>query len=151
MSTTYSTTHSTSTSSEFTGTGTAVTTPRRVVWRAGAISGLTAAAATTAMVVVARAADIAVDVDGERIPLFGFAQLTLVGAILGVVLAKFVSKFAARPRRTFVAVTSVLTALSVVPDLLIEASTGSKLVLIATHLVAAAIVVPALAGRLDRA
>jgi hypothetical protein len=35
----------------------------------------------------ARAAGVDVAVDHERIPLLGFAQLTLVGAVLGVLLA----------------------------------------------------------------
>ncbi len=57
---------------------------------------------------------------------------------------------AARPRRTFVVTTVALTAISLIPDALVEASTGSKTVLMLTHLVAAAIIVPAYARRLER-
>ena len=86
--------------------------------------------------------------DGEQIPLAGFAQMTLLGAAIGVVLAKALSRWSAMPRRTFVAATVALTALSTVPDLAAPATAASKIVLIATHLVAATIVIPAMAGRL---
>jgi hypothetical protein len=41
-----------------------------------------------------------------------------------------------------------LTALSLVPDVLADADTSTKAVLMVTHLVAAAIVIPAVARRL---
>jgi hypothetical protein len=44
--------------------------------------------------------------------------------------------------------TVVLSALSVVPDLAAEATTATKLTLIGAHLVAAAVIVPAVAARL---
>jgi len=44
--------------------------------------------------------------------------------------------------------TVVLTALSVVPDLTADATTATKLTLISAHLVAAAVIIPALAARL---
>ena len=53
-----------------------------------------------------------------------------------------------RPRRTFVSTTLVLTALSFVPDVLADAQASTKLTLMLTHVVAAAIVIPALASRL---
>jgi hypothetical protein len=43
-----------------------------------------------------------------------------------------------------------LTALSLVPDLIVGATAGSKTVLMLTHLVAAAIAIPVLARRLRR-
>jgi hypothetical protein len=121
---------------------------RRSLWKPALASGLVAAAATTVTVVVARAADVAVAVQGERIPLLGFAQLTLVGTLIGFVLAKVMAKRADHPYRTFVRTTVVLTALSIVPDAIVDASAGSKLVLAFTHLLAAAIVIPAIASRL---
>ncbi len=121
------------------------TTP---LWRTGARAGLVAAAATTAVAAVATGVDVPLEIDGEQIPLLAFAQLTLLCTALGVVLAKALTRWAARPRRTFVAATVALTALSVVPDLAATATTATKVVLIATHLVAAAIVIPAVARRL---
>lgn len=41
-----------------------------------------------------------------------------------------------------------LTALSIVPEVVVDATAGTKLVLALTHLVAAVIVIPALANRL---
>ena len=122
---------------------------RRPVWRAGVVAGLIAAAATCLVVAVARAGDVGVAVQGERIPLLGFAQATFVGAFLGIGLAKLTARRASRPRRLFVRMTVALTALSVVPDVLVDASVGTKLVLALTHLVAAAIIVPAIASRVS--
>jgi hypothetical protein len=122
---------------------------RRALWAAGLVSGAVASFATTVMAAVASAADVALTIDGEEIPLLGFAQMTMLGALIGTVLAWAFSKWASRPRRTFVVTTVVLTALSLVPDLLVNASTATKLVLMATHVVAAAIVVPQVAKRLS--
>lgn len=120
----------------------------RPLWHTGAVSGIVAAVATTVMAAAALAADVPLEVAGEQIPLLGFAQMTLLGAAIGVGLAKGLRRWAARPQRSFVVATVVLTVLSIVPDLTIDATTASKLVLIATHVVAAAIVVPAVARRL---
>jgi hypothetical protein len=74
--------------------------------------------------------------------------LTLLCTAIGVVLAKALARWAATPRRTFTAATVALTVLSIVPDLIAPATAATKLVLMATHVVAAAIVIPAVAGRL---
>ncbi len=58
------------------------------------------------------------------------------------------SRTARRPRRTFVRTTVVLTALSLVPDVIADAAPATKALLMLTHLVAAAIVIPAVARRL---
>jgi uncharacterized protein DUF6069 len=125
------------------------TTPRPRLWRAGAAAAAAAAVATTAVVVAARAADIPVAVSGEEIPLAGFAQLTVFATIIGVVLGKVLSRRAARPRRTFTIATIALTAASLVPDLLVDATVGSRVALMATHVIAAAIVIPTLAKRVS--
>jgi hypothetical protein len=122
--------------------------PRRRVWPAGLVAGAVASAATTLIAVTARAADVDLAVDGQQIPLAGFAQMTMIGAVLGVVLAAVMGRRAHRPRRTFVRTTVALTALSIVPDVLVNASMASKLVLALTHVVAAAIIIPTLASRL---
>ncbi|MGD9997274.1 MAG: DUF6069 family protein [Ilumatobacteraceae bacterium] len=129
-------------------TSASTSTQHRPLWKAAGLSGLAAAAATTVTVVAARAADIAVAVQGEQIPLLGFAQLTLIGALLGLVVAQVLSRRAAHPRRTFVRTTVALTALSIIPDVVVDATLGSKLVLALTHVVAASIVIPAIAARL---
>lgn len=128
----------------------ATSTARTRFWRAGVVAGVVASLATSLMVVAARAADIDVAIDGEEIPLAGFAQFTMIGALIGIALAKVLSRRARNPRTTFLRTTMALTALSIVPDVIVSASTGSKVVLVLTHVVAAAIIVPALAARLHR-
>jgi Family of unknown function (DUF6069) len=124
------------------------TPPRLLV--PGLIAGAIAAGATSAIVLVAHAAGDAVAVGGKQIPVGGFAQFVLVGALIGIALARMFSRRAQRPRSTFVRTTMVLTALSFVPDLLVEAPSGSKLALVLTHVIAAAIIIPSLAARLPR-
>lgn len=136
------------TATTITARSTSTTRPIRAIWATTAVSGLAAAVATTVIAAVAKAADVGLDVDGESIPTIGFAQMTLLGAVIGGIVATVLAKWARRPRRTFVLVTGVLTALSLVPDVTMGFDVASALVLIATHLVAAAIVVPAVARRL---
>jgi peptidoglycan/LPS O-acetylase OafA/YrhL len=123
-------------------------TRRTRFWRVGIISGAVAAVATCITVLAARAGDVDVAIDGERVPLDGFALFTMVGALIGVALARTFSRRAQSPRTTFVRTTVALTFLSIVPDFIVPATTGSRLVLAVTHVVAAAIIVPALAARL---
>jgi peptidoglycan/LPS O-acetylase OafA/YrhL len=132
-----------------TPTTAATTRSSRGLWKSGAIAGAGAAVATTTVAAVARAADVPLEVGGQAIPIAGFAQLTLVGALVGIVLAVVLSRRASRPRRTFVVTTVALTALSVIPDVTANATSATRLVLALTHLVAAAIVIPALASKLS--
>ncbi|SCF09657.1 hypothetical protein GA0070216_10536 [Micromonospora matsumotoense] len=114
----------------------------------GVIATAAASVATVAVAAAGHAAGISLGVGDDTIPLSGFGLLTAAFSLVGVLLAVLLARFARRPRRTFVLVTVVLTALSLVPDLLIDAGAATKALLILTHLVAAAIVVPALARRL---
>jgi Family of unknown function (DUF6069) len=123
--------------------------PAQHLWKTGAVAGASAAVATTAAAALAQAADVSLKVAGEAIPLAGFAQLTLVASIIGTVLAVVLSRRATRPQRTFVVTTLGLTALSIIPDVFAEAPTSTRVVLALTHVIAAAIVIPALASRLS--
>jgi len=124
-------------------------TSHPTVWKAGVKAGLVAAAATVGIVAVAHAANVPVETaPGESIPLLGFAQMTLLCTALGVLIARVVGRRAAHPRSLFTKVAIALTALSLLPDVALSTGTADKLTLIATHLVAAAIVIPALASRL---
>ena len=136
------------TSTSTSATTTPATTVRPSLWKLGLLAGLVAAVATTAVVIVARAADVPVAVQREQLPLAGFAQLTLVATVIGIVIARVLSTRARHPRHTFVVATVALTAVSLVPDVLADATTASRLTLGLTHLVAAAIVIPTLAKRL---
>lgn len=147
MSTTAATTTTTPTTT--TPATTTASIRARALWATGLVSGAVAAAGTTAVAALARAAGIPLAIGGEQIPLLGFAQLTMVCAVVGTVLAASFAKWARHPQRTFVVTTVALTAVSLVPDVIADATTASRLVLMLTHLVAAAIVVPALAKRLS--
>jgi peptidoglycan/LPS O-acetylase OafA/YrhL len=124
-------------------------TKTRSLWRTGAGAGLAAAAATVAIAGTASAAGVSLETaPGQAIPVLGFGQLTLFFTAIGVLIATSIRRRAGRPRTTLVKVTAGLTALSLVPDLMISAGATTKITFILTHLVAAAIVVPALAARL---
>lgn len=126
----------------------APTASTRSLLRVGALAGLAAAATTTTVAGLGESVGVSLDVSGEPIPRNGFAVLTVACTLLGILLAVVLAKRAARARATFVKVTAGLVALSFVPDVLADAAVSTKALLIATHLIAAAIVVPALASRL---
>lgn len=114
----------------------------------GSIATVVAAAATAAVAAAGQAVGLSTAVGGAPIPTSGFAVLTLIFAVLGLVIATALRRFANHPRTAWIRTTVVLTALSFVPDLLVDAAAGTKMLLITTHLVAAAIVIPAVARRL---
>ncbi|MET8907863.1 DUF6069 family protein [Micromonospora sp. NPDC004551] len=116
--------------------------------RAGVIATVAASAATMAVAAAGQAAGVSLDVAGAPIPVTGFGVLTAVFSLVGVLIAALLSRFARRPRRAFVRTTVVLTVLSLVPDVIVEAGAATKALLMLTHLVAAAIVIPAVARRL---
>ncbi|WP_035855630.1 DUF6069 family protein [Cryptosporangium arvum] len=123
-------------------------TSTRALLVASLAATVAAAAATSAVAAAGQAAGISLDVSGAPIPVGGFATLTAFFSIVGLVLAAVIGRFASHPRRVFVRTTVALTVLSLVPDLLADATTGTKLLLMTTHLVAAAIVIPVVARRL---
>ena len=116
------------------------------------VTGMAAAAvasvATMTVAAAGQAAGISLDMAGEPIPVLGFGVLTAVFSLVGLVLAAVLSRRARRPQATFVRTTLVLTAFSVVPDAIADAAPATKALLMLTHLVAAAIVIPAIARRL---
>jgi peptidoglycan/LPS O-acetylase OafA/YrhL len=123
-------------------------TSAKSLGRTGAVAGVSASVATSGVAAIASALDVSLKVGGQAIPVVGFAQLTLVATLIGTIMAVVMSHRATRPRRTFVTATLALTALSIVPDALADAHTSTRFVLALTHVVAAAIVIPALASRL---
>ena len=128
------------------------TAPRTSTLGSLVVTGLAAtAAASVATPLVAaagHAAGISLDIGVAPIPVLGFATLTAFFSVVGVVLAVVLSRLARHPRSVFVRTTVVLTALSLVPDVIVDAAVPTKALLMLTHLVAAAIVVPAVARRL---
>ena len=128
--------------------GTTTTTSAHPVRRAALVSGCAAAVATTAVAAAADAAGVSFAIDGETIPLLGFAQMTLVGAALGGLIAAACRRWASV--QTFTVVTVLLTALSCVPSVAMPDDVATRLVLVLTHVLAAAIIVPALARQIRR-
>ncbi|MFI7600260.1 DUF6069 family protein [Actinoplanes sp. NPDC049681] len=114
----------------------------------GVAAAAAASAATMTVAAAGRAAGVSLNVGGAPIPLPGFAVLTAVFSMVGLALAAVLARTARAPRRAFVRTTVVLTVLSLVPDLIVDAATGTRALLMLTHLVAAAIVIPAVARRL---
>ncbi|MFI5912306.1 DUF6069 family protein [Dactylosporangium sp. NPDC051541] len=121
----------------------------RAVLGHGALATVAASAATMAVAAAGHAAGISLDMAGAPIPVSGFGVLTAVFSLVGVVLAAALARFARRPRRAFVRTTVILTVLSLVPDVIADAAPGTKALLMLTHLVAAAIVIPVVARRLS--
>ena len=119
------------------------------LWRRGLRAGALAAAATTAIAAVASAMGVSFEsAPGDAIPLAAFAQLTVLFTVVGVVIAQVLRHRSPRARSTFTKTAVALTALSVVPDVVIPFDLTSKVTLLVTHLVAAVIVIPALSSQL---
>ena len=118
---------------------------RRLV-RSGALAGAIAAVGTTTVAAVASAADVSLDVDDQAIPIAAFAWWTIIGATVGVVLARLL-----RERRRFVVVTTVAVGLSLIPAIAAPDDTATKAVLVGAHLLAAAIIISTLSRRLSPA
>lgn len=125
------------------------TSPAKSLVTGGLAATAVAALATATVAAAGNFAGISLDVNGAPIPVPGFAVLTAVFSVVGLVLALVLARTVRRPRTAFVRTTVVLTALSLVPDVLVDASTTTKLLLMLTHVVAAAIVIPAVARRLS--
>ena len=125
-------------------------TSTRALWVRGAVVGVLASAATVAVAGLAHAAGVSLAVGGSAIPLAGFAQVTFVCTMIGTAIAVALRTRARRPRATFVKTTVALTALSLLPDAFADAHTSTRFVLALSHVVAAAIVIPALAVRLQK-
>lgn len=107
--------------------------------RRGALAGAAASVGTTAGAATARAADVSLEVDAAAIPIAAFTLWTLVGAALGILMARLL-----RARRRFLVVTIVATGLSLIPPIALPDDAATKAVLVAAHLLAAAIIIPSL-------
>ena len=120
----------------------------RSLWKGAGLAALAGGAAVTLGAAVASAADVPRTIGGEEIPLLGFPQLVAMCTVVGTLIALAIRARAAAPRSTWTRTAVVLTVLSCIPDLTIDASPATKLVLAATHVVAAAVVIPMVAARL---
>jgi hypothetical protein len=73
----------------------------------------------------------------------------VIFSVLGLVIAASLRRFARWPRTVWLRTTVALTVLSFVPDVLADAAVATKILLMLTHVAAAAIVIPAVARRLS--
>ncbi|MEW2565845.1 DUF6069 family protein [Streptomyces sp. NPDC047070] len=129
----------------------------RPVWQVGALAVFAGAVVTEAFALVARGVGVPMEAAGPgateaaEIPVGGFAGGVLFWSVVGVVLAMALARWAERPARTFVVITVALTVLSLVgPAVAPHTATSTQIVLAVSHVVAAAVVIPPLAGRLAR-
>jgi hypothetical protein len=132
-----------------TTTGTTTRTSHPTLWKTGLVAGAAASVATSAYAAIVHGLGVSLNVGGEAIPVAGFAQVTFVASLLGLALAAIFARKAGAPAQTFVRTTVALTALSFVPDVFADAPNGTRLALAVSHVIAAAIVIPALASRLS--
>ena len=119
--------------------------PTSSLRRTTVLAGLAGAAVTTAAAGAVHAGGVAFEIEGEMIPLGGFAQMTFLGAVIGGVILAVLNRRSVSPHRRFVQVCTALTALSCIPSVLWPDGAATKLALVALHVLAAVIVVPALA------
>ncbi len=114
----------------------------------GSAATVAAAVATATVAAAGQGVGISTDVGGAPIPVAGFAFLTVIFSVVGLGIATGLRRFAGRPRTAWFRTAIALTTLSFVPDLLADAAVTTKLLLMLTHVVAAAIVIPTVARRL---
>jgi len=114
------------------------------------IATIAAMAATTLAAALCRAAgvDFGMPEGGETIPVSGIAVVTGFFSVVGAVIAVALLRWSTRPAERFLWTAGVLTAISLVPPLISDASTGTSAALVGLHLVAAAVMIPTLAHSL---
>ncbi|MFE3999527.1 DUF6069 family protein [Nocardioides sp. YIM B13467] len=121
------------------------------VWPRGLVATAIAAVVTTLMALIAKAAGVDFGSSVGDVPLSAFPMLTIYCSLIGIIIAEVMIRVATMPRSTFQITMIVLTGLSLVPDVLpfFEFDLAFVGVLCLTHIVAAAIVVPMIAGRME--
>jgi len=126
----------------------------RPVWLVGVLAALAGAVVTEAFALVTRAVGVPMEAaspgakEAAEIPVGGFAGGVLFWSVAGIVLAVALAR--RRPARTFTVTTVALTVLSLVPPAVApHTATSTQVVLAASHVVAAAVIIPLLAQRLS--
>jgi Family of unknown function (DUF6069) len=125
------------------------------VWRGAVIAAVAATAAAELYAALIRAAGVPMRAGfldaatASPLTASSFATGVVVCTFWGAVLATILAKKAARPARTFAAITVTLAALSlVVPAWASATSPATKAALAAAHILVAGIVIPILACHL---
>ncbi|HKA05410.1 MAG TPA: DUF6069 family protein [Acidimicrobiales bacterium] len=143
----------TTTEPTFIASASAVPAAPRSLLRVGVAAGVLGAAAATLVAVVAKAAGVPMmaadkaSAVADDLPMYGFAMGVLISTAVGIVLAAGLGRWVKRGAGVFVGVTVALTIVSFFgPVTTHHATTATRLVLALTHVVAAAIVIPPVAG-----
>jgi hypothetical protein len=125
---------------------------QRPLWQVGLAAALVAAAASVLVYVAARAGGVPMELTEvfedhfARMPVMNMAWAALLdGGVAGTVLAAACRRWARRPQSTFLALAMVGLIASLVLPVISDASTATKVVLSISHVVVAAVIVPALA------
>ena len=126
------------------------------VWLVSATAVVVGALVTGVYEFIARAAGVPFNValpgtgvEPAAIPETGLAWAVAELGLIGIVIAVCLARFAKRPRSTWKRTAWSLTALSCVPSLIAATdSYATNIMLVISHLVAAAVIVPAISARL---
>ncbi|MBG6097850.1 DUF6069 family protein [Nocardioides luteus] len=129
---------------------------RMPVWLVSTAAVLAGALVTGVYEFVARAIGVPFNVAlpgtgvaPAAIPATGLAWAVAELGLIGIVIAVCLTRWAKRPRSTWKRTAWTLTALSLVPSLIaVTDSYATNIMLVISHLVAAAVIVPAVAARL---
>jgi len=133
---------------------TLATTNSRRMWAVGAVAGVASSLVVIAVAAIAEGADVPMEVaenstkKPEQIPLLGYATVILGSTLVGLLLATAFGRWTRRPRLTFVMVALVLTAVSFAFPATTTATTTTKVILAITHVIPAALIIPAIAAQL---
>ncbi len=125
---------------------------QRPLWQVGLAAALVAAAASVLVYGAARAGGVPMELTEvfedhfARMPVMNMAWAALLdGGVAGTVLAAACRRWAKHPRLAFLALAMIGLIASFVLPVVSDASTATKVVLSISHVVVAAIIVPALA------
>lgn len=131
---------------------------RRPLWQVSYLSGLAASVAVEAWGLAARAAGVPMRAAGvgehhaTPITVGMFAMGTMVVTFWFTFAVVLMARFASNPKRTYLRTALPLLVLSLaVPLTAADTAISTKLTLAAAHLIAAAIIIPAVARRLSPA
>ena len=130
---------------------------RRPVWQVSYLSGLAASVVVEMWGLAARAAGVPMRAAGlgsqhaTPITVGMFAMGTMVVVFWFTFAVILMARFAKNPRRTYLRISLPLLVLSLaVPLTAADTMTATKLTLATAHLIAGAIIIPAVAWRLSR-
>jgi hypothetical protein len=130
---------------------------RRPVWQVSYLSGLAASVAVEAWGLAARAAGVPMRAAGlgshhaTPVTVGMFAMGTMVVTFWFTFAVVLMARFARNPKRTYLRTALPLLVLSLaVPLTAADTAISTKLTLAAAHLMAGAIIIPAVARRLSR-